>query len=584
MNVKEYALKNKIFVVILLVVTVTAIVFGFKKEGYHVDEMYSYGLANSEYLPFMHFGESGYDVKDWMNDYGAGESIGQFVQNMIKDFKIVSKAGFKVKETEIYAKYLEAQKNSADTLTSSWVSGKDYEEYITADKHNKFNYASVYYNQRGDVHPPLYYIILHTICSLTEGHFSKWSGLGINIVCIILALTCIYEMTKKYLGGIEAALSVVGLYGISSTIVSMTVYIRMYALFMLITMVCIMLHLRMIENKYEISKRDYLQIGGIVLLGYLTHYYFVVYIIGLAAVSVITMLIKKKFKPALKYCLTMIVSGIVGIIVWPFSIKHVFSGYRGNQAFASMKTSYSFYKLDWMIKSSVWVTLGKIGIVILILAIIISIVTIVMKKKKYPFEKLNSITIPTIFSTVVVTQISPFYTEKYLMNILPFIIIIPVYILVLFIKAIQEKTEKNESKKNKFNLGLIIPLASFSLLVAIFNNCYFHSVMNLYPNGQETVVINDNTDCVCVLPYGDWNETAEDSMILAKCEKVGIVYENNIAVLKDGYKYKKGSELLVNISKSLDADETLKKVKEELGVTNLQEIKRSISIALSMAL
>ena len=101
--------------------------------------------------------------------------------------------------------------------------------------------------------------------------------------------------------------------------------------------------------------------------------------------------------------------------------------------------------------------------------------------------------------------------------------------------------------------------------------------MNLYENGQETVVIEENTDCVCVLPYGDWNETAEDSMILAKCNKVGIVYENNIGVLKDGYKYKKGSKLLVNVAKDLDADETLEKVKEELGVTSLQEIKRSES-------
>lgn len=575
MNIKEYALKNKIFIAILLIVTAIALVFCFKKEGYHVDEMYSYGLANSEYLPFMHFGESGYDVKDWMNDYGAGESIGQFVQNMIKDAKIVVKAGFKVKETEIYSKYLEAQKNSADTLTSSWVSGKEYEEYITADKHNKFNYASVYYNQRGDVHPPLYYIILHTICSLTEGHFSKWTGLGINIVCIMLALTCIYEMSKRYLGGIEAALSIVTLYGISSTIMSLTVYIRMYALFMLITMVCMLLHLRMIEKKYEISKNDYLRIGGIVLLGYLTHYYFVVYIIGLAAVFVITMLVRKKFKAAIKYCLTMFASGAVGIIVWPFSIRHVFSGYRGNQAFASMKSTYSFYKLGWMVETSVWVTLGKIGIAVLILAFIISIVTIVMQKKKYPFEKLNALTIPTIFSTIVVTQISPFYTEKYLMNILPFIIIIPVYILTLFVKAIQDKGEKENN--NKLNIGLIISLASFSIIIAIFNNCFFHNVMNLYENGQETVVIEENTDCVCVLPYGDWNETAEDSMILAKCNKVGIVYENNIGVLKDGYKYKKGSKLLVNVAKDLDADETLEKVKEELGVTSLQEIKRSES-------
>lgn len=575
MNFKEYALKNKIFIAVALVVTIIAVIFGMKKEGYHVDEMYSYGLANSEYLPFMHFGESGYDVKDWMLDYGAGESISQFVNNMIKDVKILTKAGFKVKSTEIYDKYLEAQKNSADTLTTTWVSGKDYEEYLTADKHNKFNYASVYYNQRGDVHPPLYYIILHTVCSVMEGHFTKWAGLGINIACMILALTCIYEMAKRYLGGAETAISITSLYGISSALMSTVVYIRMYALLMLITMACIMLHLRMSEKKYEISRKDYIQLGVIVLLGYLTQYYFILYILALAIVSVIIMLINKKIKPALIYILTMFCAGVAGLIIWPFSIRHVFGGYRGNQAIESMKSTYSLYKLGWMAETSIGLTLGKIGIIILLAAAAIAIATIIIKKKKYPYAKLSMLIIPMIFTTVVVTQISPYYAERYLMNIFPFFIIIPVYIIGLFINAIIEK--KDNKKKKRINISLIIPLAVISVIIAIFNNCFMHEVKNLFKGGQETVEIADNTDCICVLPDGDWNETAEDSMILAKCNKVGIVYVSNISVLKDGYKYKKGNKLLVNISNSLDIDETLEIVKSELGVEDLNEVKRSDS-------
>ncbi|MFR6590175.1 MAG: hypothetical protein ACLURV_08710 [Gallintestinimicrobium sp.] len=36
--------------------------------------------------------------------------------------------------------------------------------------------------QTYDVHPPFYYLPLHTVCSLFPGRFSKWSGIGLNIV------------------------------------------------------------------------------------------------------------------------------------------------------------------------------------------------------------------------------------------------------------------------------------------------------------------------------------------------------------------------------------------------------------------
>ncbi len=71
------------------------------KEEYHVDEVYSYGLANSEYLPFMHFGQHDYNVRGWMEEYGAGESLGQLFGNLISDLKIL-------KESVIYQDYLTA--------------------------------------------------------------------------------------------------------------------------------------------------------------------------------------------------------------------------------------------------------------------------------------------------------------------------------------------------------------------------------------------------------------------------------------------------------------------------------------------
>ncbi len=66
--------------------------------------------------------------------------------------------------------------------------GKPYMDYLTADEEDCFNYINVWQSQASDVHPPLYYVCLHTICSLFPGTFSKWYAGVINIFFAIMTL------------------------------------------------------------------------------------------------------------------------------------------------------------------------------------------------------------------------------------------------------------------------------------------------------------------------------------------------------------------------------------------------------------
>ena len=59
-----------------------------------------------------------------------------------------------------------------------WRTREDAENYLKA-KDNRFNYASVYYNQIQDVHPPLFYMLVHTISSIFNNTFSKY------IICAV---------------------------------------------------------------------------------------------------------------------------------------------------------------------------------------------------------------------------------------------------------------------------------------------------------------------------------------------------------------------------------------------------------------
>lgn len=567
--------KYPLILVIILAVSLSAMIsFGFKKEGYHVDELYSYGLSNSAYLPFMHFGLSGYDVKDWMNEYGAGEGIIDLCSNLIKDFCILKANGFDFYGSEIYEAYCIAQANSADTYTTTWVPGQDYLDYLAVAKDNTFNYASVYYNQRGDVHPPLFYMLLHTICSFFQGQFSKWFGLALNMAVLTAALVVLYQMCKKHFGGERMALAVVAFYAFSSGFMSTAMFIRMYALLTLCALLCTYVHLELLSKDFQFSRKQIIALFFSVFAGYYTQYYFVIYAIGMAAVCLVLMLLQKRWKSILIYVATLAGAAITGIIVWPFSIKHVFGGYRGQSSLEVLKTgSFYTYKTQHMIKHIIHYIFGGQAWLPVLVAVFGLAIVVLLKKKNFPTEKLSIVLLPMMLFTAVVGQISPFLSDRYVMCTYPFWCIAAMYIGYYGISEFLTYwgTKKNFHTSGYINISLLI-------LTALFIGCsnyFLNEPGYLNPGGQETYTVRENTDCVFIIPDGSYNESSEELNILAQCDRVGVVYESNVDLLRDDYTYESGRYLLVEIIHHLDENTVLENVRKSLGVEALRELDRT---------
>ena len=165
---------RRMMAVLLLLQLLAALYWGFQKEGYYIDELWSYGLANSRETPFLQ-----------------------------------DKAGY----------------------MNAWHGPEFYGEYLTVDPGEWFDFRSVYENQAQDVHPPFYYLLLHTVCSVFAGEFSKWFGLAINLCFFAGILWLLFAIGGKLLGRENPArLLPPLLYGFSGGALSMVVYIRMYAM------------------------------------------------------------------------------------------------------------------------------------------------------------------------------------------------------------------------------------------------------------------------------------------------------------------------------------------------------------------
>ena len=63
-----------------------------------------------------------------------------------------------------------------------WKTGESIRNEFQVLPEERFRFRDVVRMQTYDVHPPVYYLLLHAVCSLTLGIFTKWSGLALNLL------------------------------------------------------------------------------------------------------------------------------------------------------------------------------------------------------------------------------------------------------------------------------------------------------------------------------------------------------------------------------------------------------------------
>ena len=175
--------KKKLLILVLFIISLQLFniirIFAIEKTGDHSDEVWSYGLANSHNKPYI------------------------FADN---------------------------HRTRTDLNANSWITGKDLNDYITVQTDERFDYANVVSNLKYDEHPPLYFIILHTICSFFPDTYSKWFAFSINIVCFVLTMLFLMQLTWMTTNSIIISILNVLYFGFCTGGVSLFIFNRHYAL------------------------------------------------------------------------------------------------------------------------------------------------------------------------------------------------------------------------------------------------------------------------------------------------------------------------------------------------------------------
>lgn len=258
------------------------------------------------------------------------------------------KAGFH--EDEYYTYYSTARTAGFYVEDGKWMDKETYRNEFVVLPGQQFQYGLVRQVQSWDVHPPVYYWIFHTVASFVPGVFSKWIGLGINL--FIHGFNLIFLTYLSYIAGgknEKLALAVTMFYGLTPAAVSGVVFIRMYELLTLFVLLCAILHTRAVcglqKEKQEdgnaaISKVDRLSFVKFLLplmmvtyLGFLTQYYYVIFLFYIGAGFCIYLLWRdKNLWNCLRYAVSQLAALLLAYLTYPSCLGQMFRGQRGAQA------------------------------------------------------------------------------------------------------------------------------------------------------------------------------------------------------------------------------------------------------------
>lgn len=476
-----------IFAIILFVQIVFMLYYCNMKQGFFVDEIWSYGLSNSYY-----------HAQIW-------------------------------------------EDNGLDNVK---IDPEMFKSYLTVNKGEEFSYGSVIYNQTHDTHPPLFYLILHTISSFFPGQFSKWFGLIPNVFYFAISMFLLLEIARCISKNNIFNIAVLTFYGFSIGAVNSVTFVRMY---MLLTMWCLMFllqNIRLYQEKGQ-SLKNMILLSIATCGGMYTQFFFIIFVAPIVLFYMVYLLKNKQWKYMIQYCICGCVGAVCAIALFPSYILKVFGGDSNNNSSATHENLKNIRDLGKKV-SVYWGYIsaelfGSILIVLIIVVVTLLIIGVLRKlffntciveeqgkrylkieKKKEIQYKIElkkeyiitiSIMLSIAFYFIIVSKITQFYSNRYIMCIYPLLVLC----VCVLIYAVLKMYIKCGGKR--------VIIFGICVIFIVGLTYYANDPCYLYPDkGENSQTIDRYCDNPCVYIYYSSYRLLNNALDLEKFDDIYQVY------------------------------------------------------------
>lgn len=487
-----------LFIKILVIQLLLIVVMGTKKTSFFVDEIWTFNLANSYYFPALL------------------EAKGYF---------------------------------------DRWLPGEFWQQLLVVAPEHRFAFGSVWYNQSMDVHPPLFYSVVHTVCSFFPNEFNKWFVIVPNLVFFVATQIVLLASSIKLFGNSYMALMPCLFYGFTLGSVNSVLYLRMYMLLTLWCMAALYLHfclLDSVQKEQAIGKKCYVYLFLTYLLGFLTHYYFLVYAFFLSAVFGIYVTQKKACTDFRPYLFTTVGGFALSVACFPAMLKHIFgkgdSGYRGAEALENLYKSSFGTRLS---EFSAFVCQDLGGDILLLALLLLAIGAVVklvqlvadinvaryeegyrlnisFKRPKASYE-LNFdgqvffalyIFITTLLCFMVIVKVTSINDNRYILMLYPTIVLSGLYFISSYLDYL--------TGKKIVKLVAVVLLSFLSLLLAMRQDNIKFQDNNIEPAIKTVAEKYAEVPLIGVCNVESWHPIIEKALLLNKVQQTYLIKGENL--------------------------------------------------------
>jgi hypothetical protein len=386
--------------------------------------------------------------------------------------------------------------------------------------------VNVWENQKNDVHPPLYYLILHTICSLFPGKFSIWFAGIINIIFALMTLYILRKLVNVLVNNNAFTAICSWAFILSSGILSSITFLRMYVMAMyFVTLMCY-LFVNLIQSS-KLNWKSFLPIFSTAVAGAMTHYYCIVYLLFVCFVFGIYLLIEKGIKITGIFTVMMAASGALSIAIFPAMINHILFGYRGTESRYNLE-KFSISDISERLNGFyLYINRQLFGNMFVFVIAFVVIVCIYMKisKGKILFN-LNCIQwcimiIPTFLYFLIVSKMAVYIADRYIFPIYP-VALVCILCLVYY------------GASNVFNKKIKYIFICIVCTIITFNSWRMTDWDYLFTKSSEFLSEIDNyRNLDCVYLYDEAWKIQNDYYEIKKYNSITYVKYDNINILSD---------------------------------------------------
>ncbi len=538
--------KHVSFFICMAIIVFFMVFWCFQKEGTFIDELLSYDLSNRQSSRIEY-------IRSYLGS-SSPSSIAEDLSDILKNGKEGSR---------IYKDFKASERRNAPS--SLWHDADYFGQYLMTTQGGRFDFLSVFYNASFDSAPPLYYLLLHFICSLFPDTFSLWYGLIINLLFLMPVCALLYYLTEKYYGGTKYAFLITLCYAMSIGSISTLLIIRMYAMYTFFVLAFFAVNLRIAANGFSFTKKSRIAYILCAFLGFYTQYYFVIYAFFLIGTICLYLFRQKETRPKIfPYLSASLAAAVLSIVLWPFSIKHIFFDSFGSSTFSNASSGQILHRLAAyfeIIAASLFAQQPWLLAFLLLLSIAGILLLIYCTKTgkrlappSHCVLKGLLILIPSAGYIFLVAVSAPFLANRYIMCTFPFIFL---GMYELFRMILSSLTRH-----------------SFSILCILGAAVTLYSLMTVkadytYPEKKERHAFMENAqDSVCIHvtePNGWMYKSCLD--IMGTCKKTALLYPEQIGSLGPiplpSGEY---SSVLVCISSSYPQEELLESIISRCGL------------------